>query len=206
MPNRITKAGLAIFLSKLKPFRAPKIGEEQYITDSELAAAFLWEAYMRGDIAGKIVADLGAGTGILGIGAIVLGAKKVFFVEKDREAIQTARENMQLIKAGDITFECKDVKDFDKRVDTVIENPPFGTKKEHADRAFLEKAFEIADKVYSIHKITSREFISGVSQRHGFEVVSIISCPMRLKAAYSFHRKRTGRVNVGIWILQKKVF
>lgn len=206
MQNRWTKAGLAIFLSKLKTFATPKLADEQYSTDSELAAAFLWEAYMRGDIAGKSIADLGAGTGILGVGALLLGAKKVFFVEKDREAIQTAKENLQLLVQGEATFECKDIKEFNEKVDTAIENPPFGTKREHADRIFLEKAFEIANKIYSIHKSTSKDFIDAISQKHGFEVVNIISYQMPLKATHSFHKKRIERVNIGIWILRKKVF
>lgn len=45
-----SKAQLAVYLSKLKVFDAPKIKEEQYATDSEVAAGMLWNAYMNRDI------------------------------------------------------------------------------------------------------------------------------------------------------------
>ena len=84
----ITKSKLAITLSKLKVFDSAKVKLEQYPTDSEVAADVLWNAFMQGDIGNKIIADLGAGTGVLGIGALILGAKKVYFVEKDKDVIK----------------------------------------------------------------------------------------------------------------------
>lgn len=40
-----------------------------------------------GDIEGKIIGDLGAGTGMLGLTALICGAKKVYFFEIDDDAI-----------------------------------------------------------------------------------------------------------------------
>src|SRR3989338_11601347 len=91
----ITKSRLAIILSKLRQFENPKFLDEQYTTDSEIAAMVLWNAYMSGNIKGKTIAYLGAGTGILGIGALLLGAKKVFFVEKDENAVKILKENLE---------------------------------------------------------------------------------------------------------------
>ena len=88
----ITKSKLAIQLSKLKVFETAKIKLEQYPTDSEIAADILWNAFMQHDIEGKVIADLGAGTGVLGIGALLLNAKKVCFVEKDKEAVKLLKE------------------------------------------------------------------------------------------------------------------
>ena len=90
-----SKASLAVALSKLKTYSKPSISLEQYPTDSEIAAEILWSAYMHGDLSGKTVADLGSGTGILGIGALYLGASKVFFVEKDSKAMAIAKENIE---------------------------------------------------------------------------------------------------------------
>ena len=73
----MTKTQLAVELSRLKTFQKPKMYLEQYPTDSEIAADMLWSADMQGDIEGKVIADLGAGTGILGIGALILGAKGI---------------------------------------------------------------------------------------------------------------------------------
>ena len=84
----VSKSSLAIELSKLKVFNQANVSLEQYPTDSEIAATILWQAKMNNDIEDKIIADLGAGTGILGIGALLLGADYVYFVEKDEKAIE----------------------------------------------------------------------------------------------------------------------
>ena len=51
-----------------------------------------------------------------------------------------------------------DVSNFSARVDTVLQNPPFGVKKLHADGIFLERAFESAGVAYSFHKSESTDF------------------------------------------------
>ena len=120
----ITKSGLAIELSKLKAFEKPKIKSEQYITDSEIAADVLWFAYMKGDINGKIIADLGCGTGTLGIGALLLGAKKVFFIDNDERALEICRENAKKFTKKSV-FLPKHIKEFDGKADTIIKKTPF---------------------------------------------------------------------------------
>ena len=93
-----SKSSLAVALSKLKLFSKPDVKLEQYPTDSEIAAEILWNAHMRGDLDNKIVADLGCGTGILGIGALLLGAKKVFFVDIDKNALEILKQNFSRVK------------------------------------------------------------------------------------------------------------
>lgn len=63
-------------LEDMKTFENPKVELEQYTTSSYIAASILHTAQsVYGDIKDKTVADLGCGTGILSIGAVVLGAK-----------------------------------------------------------------------------------------------------------------------------------
>jgi len=195
--DKFSRSGLAIKLSAIKGFSEPKVSVEQYITDSEVAATILWDAYMKGDIDRKVIADLGCGTGILGIGAMLLGADKVYFVESDSSAIETAKENARYIESeSSAEFFLGDVKDFDKRVDTVIMNPPFGTKNEHSDREFLEKAFQIGDVVYSFHKSETKDFIERFSKDKNFKITQVIDFKFPLKATMKFHRKRIERINV----------
>jgi len=154
------KKHLAMLLSKLEGFPEPKPELEQYRTPGNVASELLWLAYSAGDIAGKVVADLGTGTGVLAIGAKLLGAEKVYAVEVDGKALEVARRNAE--RAGvEVEFINADVSEFDERVDTVVMNPPFGSQRKHADRPFLLKAFEVADRVYSIHlaKPEVRNFI-----------------------------------------------
>jgi predicted RNA methylase len=54
------------------------------------------------------------------------------------------------------------------RADTVIMNPPFGTKRKGADMEFLRAAFSLASRsVYSLHKSSTRDHILKVAQRWG---------------------------------------
>jgi len=206
-----SKKGLAVILSGLKGFENPRIELEQYTTESEIAAEVLWNAFLVGEIQEKTAADLGCGTGILGIGALLLGASKVFFVDKDLKALETAKEN--LIRASEkygkelakkAVFLHRDVSLFDEKVDIVLENPPFGIKGErHADKAFLEKAMGISDTIYSFHKEESKRFISAVCRDKGFRVEGYWEFDWPLKKAYSFHSKKVEHIRVGCWRIKK---
>ena len=43
------------------------------------------------------ILDLGCGTGVLGIGALILGARRVCFIDNDKEAIDIAKINIPKI-------------------------------------------------------------------------------------------------------------
>jgi len=207
----LSKSRLAIELSKLKSFPSPNLVSEQYATDSEVAADMLWNAYMLHDISGKVIADLGCGTGILGVGCLLLGTKKVFFVDNDKEALSTTSANINnLIDQNMISKSSKnyeiinsDISKIKIKADTVIQNPPFGTKQKHADREFLLKAFETANVVYSIHKSTSIDFVDKLSKDNGFKVTNLFRYSLPLKHTHSFHRKRIHRIEVACFRLVK---
>ena len=204
----ITRAQLAITLSKLEDFTNPDPSKEQYMTDSETASQMLWGAYMQGDIDDKIVADLGSGTGVLGLGALLLGAKWVMMVEVDPKALEAARRNYEKLKAqfglgNNITFMNLDISAYSKDVDTVIQNPPFGVQNEHADRPFLIKAMEIAKAVYSLHKIESQGFIEKLAGEKGFHLTHTWRYSLPLKKTMEFHTRRIERVAVGCFRLER---
>lgn len=205
MPSINSKARLAIELSKLKTFEQPEIATEQYPMDSEIGAEVLWDAYYKGDIENKVIADLGCGTGILGIGALLLGAKLVYFVDSDKDAIAIAKENLakfEEIKANAV-FINKDIADFSEKVQTVIQNPPFGTKQKHADREFLIKAFSISDKIYTFHKSTSENFVQKISEDNGFRIAERYDFSFPIKASQLFHKRKIHRIKVNCWRLER---
>ena len=205
--NMLSKSGLAILLSKLEVFDNPKVSLEQYATDSEVAAEILHFAYMNGDIKGKIIADLGCGTGLLGIGALVLGAKKVLFVDVDKEALRKTSENLEFAKENlskkNAVLINKDVKDFNEKADVVLENPPFGVQKKHADKPFLEKAFRTANVIYSFHKAESKQFIEKLAKDNGFEVTNYFEYDFLIKLTQKFHTRKSYRFKVGCWRMEK---
>ncbi len=89
---------LALILSRLQSFTKPNVREEQYATPAELAAGVLWKISLEKNIIGKTILDLGCGTGILGLGALLLGAKKVGFVDADNEALLIAKKNHNIME------------------------------------------------------------------------------------------------------------
>jgi len=208
---RLSKSGLAILLSKLAQFEKPRAEIEQYPTDSETAAALLWEAFMNSDISGKTVADLGCGPGILGIGALILGASRVIFVDKDEGALIILNENLELAERlsglrlrGKAEIICSDIRDVSIRADCVVQNPPFGVQKKHADRSFLEKAFETAPVVYSIHKEESDSFIRKMAEAGSFRVTGHLAVELPIKKSMPHHTRSIYRFKAGIWRLQKE--
>jgi len=200
-----TKKQLAIQLSKLKGFDKASIKLEQYPTDSEIAATILWNAFMNGEIQDKVVADLGCGTGILGIGALLLDAKKVFFVDVDREALNVLEENLKFLELEDFEIVCSDVSDFSEKVDLVIQNPPFGTKQRHADKKFLEKAFSISSLIYSFHKTSTRDFVKAVSNDFDFNIANEFEFSFPLKNTMQIHKKRQQRIEVSCFKLSRSL-
>jgi len=203
-----SKSRLAIVLSKLNGFFDPKVRFEQYMTDSEAGAAILWFSYMNGDLSGKIVADLGCGTGILGLGALLLGASKVYFVDVDKDAISIAKNNYEALKseynvAGEAIFVNSDILEFPQEIEVVIENPPFGVKNEHADRVFLGHAMKISKKIYSLHKSESKAFIGAFSKDNGFKLIEELKINYPLKQTMKHHTKKIHRFSASWFVLEK---
>jgi putative methylase len=209
--KNLTKSGLGIVLGGLKDFKKHDIMLEQYSTPSEIAADVLWNAYMNGDIDGKTIVDAACGPGYLGIGALLLGAKKVFFVDKSEDAVEILKENIKFIddkydsaamERSEIVF--IDIKDFDGKADVVLQNPPFGTKEKHADRLFLEKAFSNAGIVYSFHKTTTKGFVGAIAKDSGFRITRSWRYDFRIKAVHKFHEKRSMIVDVTVFRLERQ--
>ncbi len=201
----MNKKELAVQLSKLKQVEKPIAKLEQYQTESETAAEVLWFAYMNNDIQNKIIADLGCGDGILGIGALLLGAKEVYFVDVDNESLLVAKHNIESLKLKNAVLMRSSVEEFNKKVDLVIQNPPFGVQREHADKPFLEKAMQISNTIYSFHKIESKGFISSLIMDTNFKVLKILEFKLPLKKTQAFHKEKTHFVDIGCWVLKRNI-
>ena len=199
-----SKKELAVTLSKLKTFEIPKEKLEQYPTDSEAAATFLWDAYQLGDIEGKTIADLGCGIGILGIGAYLLDAKGIIFVDKDPDALSQLKENLKKIQLDDnYSIIQEDVQDISIQADVVIQNPPFGTRQKHADKIFLEVAKKTAPVIYSVHKTSTLAFVRAWAKDNMFLLTHQWDLSLPLKQSYAHHRKKVERIDVSVVRLEK---
>ncbi len=209
--NIRSKKQLAVILSKLEDFKAiggeSELKLEQYSTPSEIAADWLWNMANLGDISGKVIVDAACGPGFLGLGCLLLGAKKVYFVDKSEEAIRLSQLNYNKLKEEyDIVgseFVLGDIVVFNVAVDVVIQNPPFGTKVKHIDKLFLEKAFDVAGIVWSMHKLSTIKFVEAIAKDFGFNITHHWKYDFMIKKKFKFHRKPKVFVEVGLWRMQK---
>ncbi len=214
-----SKKKLEVMLSRLKGFNSAKSQSEQYITPSAIAAEVLWKAYHNGDIEGRVIADYGSGTGILGIGALLLGASKVYFIDNDEEAIKTCKSNLGMINEihrdkSEGSTDFREVEDwecvygnvnlFRKMVDCVIMNPPFGTRTKHADRAFLEHAFRYTNVTYSFHKSTTAKYIVRFAEQNGFSLKETFLFKFMLWNTMSHHTKKQKYIDVSCLAFENK--
>lgn len=197
------KRDLEIALQKVPSHPAPKAHLEQYATPATIAADFLWNASARGDVAGLRVVDLGCGTGVLAIGAKLLGASEAFGFDVDEEAIEEARKAARSLGV-DATFEARDVSAVDLPADTVLMNPPFGAQERGADRPFLDKAFELSEVVYTFLNAETEAFVRRFASDRGFDATQAWRYEFPLAHQFAFQEKAVKRVPVVALRLQAR--
>ncbi len=200
---RIRKHDLAIRLQNVSPHPKPKVNLEQYTIPADLAAEILFLAcYAHDDIETKTIADLGTGTGRLALGASMLGAGYVVGVDLDRLSLGVASRNNKVLGLP-ADWVLGDVETLRGPVDTVLMNPPFGTKQPHADVQFLQTALLIGKVAYSIHKSSTREFLTRWLQDRAAKAERIITTKMEIPHQFTFHRKRQGYVEVDVFRIER---
>ena len=195
---QVRKRDLAIKLQKISSHPKPKVALEQYTIPADLAAEILFTAcYVYGDIEGKQVVDLGTGTGRLAIGASLLKAAYVVGIDIDPLSLAEAARTCRSL-GGHVDWALINVAATRGRVDTVVMNPPFGTKQPHADLDFLNVGLGIGSVVYSIHKSSTRTFLKKWLKEKGYETSEIVTTKMEIPHQFEFHRKRKEFVNVSV--------
>ncbi len=198
-----SKSDLEIALERVGHFSNPKIMLEQYRLPAPEVAEILWYIGLRHrDIEGRIVADLGCGTGMFTIGPALMGADLVVGVDLDLEAMRSAKGVACRMGAGGVTdFVEGDAGHPPVRADVVIQNPPFGVRVREADRAFLRGALECAPTAYSLHKGGQevREFIVRYVKELGGKVDEVLPLKIKLPPTYHFHKKRFHTFDVDLY-------
>jgi putative methylase len=198
----LKKRELEMILQKIAPPAEPRADLEQYSTPASLAADVLFTAYSLGDIQGKIVIDLGCGSGVFSIGSSLLGAKKVIGVDIDPKALEVARENANKLGA-DVDFIESDIISFKGRGDTVIQNPPFGSQRKGADRPFIKKAIECAETVYSLHMEQTEPFLKREISDLGAHIEYRKSYKFNIPHMFGFHKKEKKSVDIVLLLIRR---
>ncbi|XP_043462515.1 rRNA N6-adenosine-methyltransferase METTL5 [Leptopilina heterotoma] len=200
---RLRLRELEEYLQELEVFDKPKILLEQYPTSGHIAANILYTAQSQfNDLENCLVADLGTGCGTLALGAQMLGASSVIGFEIDRDALQTFYNNCQEMELDIEAVQCDVLQylpgKFEKYFDTVIMNPPFGTKHNAGiDMKFLEIGTKLARKaVYSLHKRSTRNYVLKKGIQLGTKAKVIAELRYDLPQVYKFHKKASVDIEV----------
>ena len=208
MQRKISKKrDLEIALSGIKLHPEPKVWLEQYTIPPDSAADILHlAAFTFNDVVGKVVFDFGCGTGRLGIGATILGAKEVVGVDIDLMSVKEAKRSAKALGVQDRTsWIAADIDSIHGPCDTVIQNPPFGVQRRTIDRRFIQKALEVGKVVYSLHKSgeSNREFINGFVRKCGGNVKGIFQMTLIIPLTFKFHDRNKYPVKVDLYRIVK---
>ena len=221
----IRKLDLELFLSRIKPHPSPNAHLEQYTTSESAAATMLHlAAYTYGDIEGKRVLDLGCGTGMLALGCAFMGAESVVGVDIDRSAVKLAAENSaKLGFKPKVDWIAGDVNAVTGKFDTVVQNPPFGVQRRGADRAFLEKALQVADAVYSLHnnpftneplvrrlkanggllQVEPSPFLTRFIEAQGGKIKAVYALLLAIPRMFDFHTKTRSEIIIDLYVIKR---
>lgn len=206
----VRKLDLEMAISEVESHPAPKAYLEQYTIPPAAAAEILYlAAYVYDDIIGKKVVDLGCGTGRLGIGAAILGAKEAVGVDIDRAAVKIAQKNARNMGTKEKAhWIAADVDVLRGYFDTVLQNPPFGVQRRKADRKFIRKALELGRIIYSLHKggEHNRGFIKRFIDKHEGRVTGIFPMDMEIPRLFGFHTKKKHVVKVDLYRIEGKAY
>jgi predicted RNA methylase len=201
----VSRKQLEILLQQLESFQEPKPELEQYpITPQGASIILTVIANTFDDIQNNVLADLGCGTGVLAIGAALLGAKEVIGVDIDQRQLEIASKNAQKLDVIDkIRWIKSDIQDIALKVDVVIQNPPFGVQRaDHGmDVVFLKKALECAKIIYSLHKSGEKTqlYLRKIIQNQNAILDTIVPLQINLPHLYEFHRKKNYAVQIDLY-------
>ena len=195
-------------LSSVRSFEEPRFELEQYPTSAHLAACTVFTADSTyDDIEGKRVLDLGCGTAMLSIGAQIMGSSYTVGVDVDPGALAIARENVAEYEV-DVELVHSDVAslpfahlagDGSPLFDTVVMNPPFGTRNKGIDVVFLKAALASGSgAVYSMHKSSTRKFLGKKAEQWGVDFEVVAQMRFDIPKMYKFHKSKSKDIEVDL--------
>ncbi|GIY37974.1 rRNA N6-adenosine-methyltransferase METTL5 [Caerostris darwini] len=193
-------------LDSLDVYETPNIALEQYATPPHLAAQWMnIMAENTGEVEGKIIGDLGCGCGTLTIAAAVYGAEMCVGFDIDKSALEIAQRNKEDLELQNVDFVQCDVMDLNdsrwhKAFDTVVLNPPFGTKgNKGIDMMFLKTALSLArNSVYSLHKSSTIEHIKKKAKEWNVTIHPMYKMIFNLNKSYHRHKSNLRDIEVSV--------
>ncbi|XP_052868971.1 rRNA N6-adenosine-methyltransferase METTL5 [Anopheles cruzii] len=198
---------LETLLQSVDDFVKPEVKLEQYMTPPHIASQALYDIQTKfKDLEERSVLDLGCGSGMLSIGAALLGASNVTGAEIDPNAVEIFSQNCREFELDNIDCVQVDVLQLETlfrsgQFDIVLMNPPFGTKQNSGtDMAFLRIGIKLARcAVYSMHKSSTRDFIRKKAAQWDVKGTVLAELRYNLESTYKFHKRSSVDVAVDLW-------
>jgi ribosomal protein L11 methyltransferase len=124
------------------------------------------------DLQNKVVIDYGCGSGILGIAALLLGAKKVIAVDTDPQALAATLDNAQRNNVASGSIECFLPEDCPQlEADLVLAN------------ILAKPLYELKDRLASLCKAGGNIVLSGLLREQAEGLSSHYSSPFKMEPA-----------------------
>ena len=192
-------------LESLETFSSPKDYLEQYQTPPSIAGEMIHYISNNYSLNNYSIADLGCGTGILGISAALCGCKNVFLFDIDEEALDIAKNNIEQLELEDniqiIQMDVNQLRQcnkLNKYFDLVMTNPPFGIRSENgADIEFLKTASYICNNtIFSLHKFSTINFLKKFYNKNGINDIKSFKIEYNLPKTYKFQKKKEKNIDV----------
>lgn len=202
---------LAMALSRLPPHPAHDVALEQYATPGDLAAHWLATIDLHDPLVGTHVADLGCGNGVLGLGALLLGARRATLVDADPACLTTAEAAATLLDLADpgrLTLLHHHLAEAwphhltaAHAPDLIIANPPWGTQAHHGDRPFLLALLAAPPATRAIHLLHHAEAThpAALARDAGWSVEPLFEAVFPLPAAYTHHTSHQSETRARGW-------
>lgn len=130
-------------------------------------------------------------------------------VDIDPDALTIAQENLSELDIDNVDLVNADVTRAPlwrcgQLFDTVVMNPPFGTKTRGVDMHFLRAGWEACTgAVYSLHKTSTREHIFKKAREWGASIEVVAELRYNLDATYKFHKQRSVDIEVDLLRLSR---
>jgi predicted RNA methylase len=196
---------LAMMLSGLEQLQCPSAELEQYTTDGDLAARWLTDISTFGDLNQESrVVDLGSGNGILGLGALALGARSAILIDADKSACDVSQSNAEKMGFIDSATVIQARIGIDPigldSADLVISNPPWGRQSPKADRPFLDEVLSNRLPTHLMHSAEASH-IEPLFESRDWLVERYGEADFPLPAAYSHHSRQRGKTRAAFWRL-----
>ena len=204
-------------LSSVQVFDKPKVFLEQYPTTPYLAASMIHLAHQNDDIEDLYIGDFGVGTGMLSIASCLMGSYQVQGIDVDIDALNIAQLNTSAYNLNDrIDFLQSDIQDVSfankdnnnnnnnnntssYQFDTIVMNPPFGTKNTGIDTCFVIKAMECSNVVYSLHKTSTRSHFEKLALENSWDFQVAAEMKFDIPKTFKFHKEKSKDIMVDLY-------